>query len=964
MRRLSVLIAGLLAVQSCMNEELEIFSQEDVAANIVEVRFRTEVSDDTRSSVTVDDSAIKNINVYAFRDGVLADEVYSLSINGVVLNLPASATYNIYAVANMGMRAAPDNEDEFISNLKYSMTGIRALSRGVPMCCVNKNVNVAGESCTVNLHFERLAAKVNLSIDKSSLLEGLRVNSARLCQGASVVYPFRWKGQGGSRVESEAETFDGDYATSADLDRLNAGSEVTFYALENCQGILLPDNDSPELKVPEMIPGKESLCTYLEVDCEFDGSGFLEGDVRYRIYLGLDDCTSFDVPGNSSINISLMLTGDGLNAVSWKVNADVSVRDGYFSGEMVKGMHAMYDLYVGEGFLYEVSFSDELVEYLDNDIAGCTLRLIKDGEEVDGLISEVLDEEGNQLQIEMRCEDVADGELYLYAPSGKVIGCVDEDVRIKLPKMVVSEYPAWMDDEPVESLAYIPECEVNGEGLSVYAYFVDAQGYNLNGARAYGFDVGLFDLRGCDAYSENTPVRCFISQVEVMPKVKGNSAASINVRCVNSGKNHDDNMLLSAIYAAEKTAVMTVTECNFEVSSDFRIGVGILPITLTLVDNGWAGYYSCQLSMKVDNPSNLPLDVHVWQLMGTNSAYSPVDSDYVESNLIIDHVEYMTGEFYNGAPPLYGAFASFYSERNEEGDQALNDGRELVYPLEDISTEDLIKAVNYGHRGSGQMMHMVDATVAGHRLDASDVMLLDKVSDGTSHYDYLYYSSESWDYRGAGLCSADKVLKYPEDWTYDYPNLTPGRLDRLVKRLDDGETVCVSMLYAPNYGKMSVMTFAGMGAQYGLTLGFRYVGCVNGYVRTYPKGTWYAAQDNWCSADFSHEKAGVPLKETGYFVWADDGNLKTAMDQIYGHSYKDSDRPLGADSYMHRAHPTDMDLEMSLRVEGEKGYELYPFYTVWEDDYLEYYHAQDAVTYKCALNPVKDTYTIAVVRCR
>jgi hypothetical protein len=97
------------------------------------------------------------------------------------------------------------------------------------------------------------------------------------------------------------------------------------------------------------------------VDCEFDGSGFLEGDVRYRIYLGLDDCTSFDVPGNSSINISLMLTGDGLNAVSWKVNADVSVRDGYFSGEMVKGMHAMDDLYVGEVFLYEVSYSDELI---------------------------------------------------------------------------------------------------------------------------------------------------------------------------------------------------------------------------------------------------------------------------------------------------------------------------------------------------------------------------------------------------------------------------------------------------------------------------------------------------------------------------------------------------------------------------------------------------------------------------
>ena len=948
----------LLCALSCTMHEVEPVDSGSDDADVVAVAFRTGVSCPLKSSVSVDEPAINNINVYAYRNGVLVDEVFSVDLDEIVLRLPADYTYNIYAIANVGPCRADVDEETFLEELSCRIAGIGGLARGLPMRCANRNVYVTGKSQTVDILLERMAAKVTFSVDKASLLEGLRVTSVRLCQSACIVHPFKW--EGGSRVESPDDTFDGDHATAADLRSLNSGGEVFFYTLENCQGMLLPDNQDPSLKVPKMIPGKEGLCSYLEVGCEFDGSGLLEGDVCYRLYLGLDDCSSFDVPGNSCINVSLMLTGDGLKKVTWKVNADVSIRDGYASGEVGHGRHGMSDLYVGEVLLYEVELAEELAEYLGNDVSGCSLRLVRDGEIVPGLSARFLDGQG--LCAELRCEEVAEGALCLFDSAGRFAGCLEDEVRISLPRVVLSEYSEWMDDAPVEQLTYIPECEVNGAAAGVYIYLTDRQGYNLNGIHSYGFDSGLFDFRDGGTRSGDDAVRAVMADFEQMPQTAGSPAVRVDVSCANDGRSHEENLLLTEVYAAERSAMLTVEERNFELSSWFRIGLGIPQITLTLVDNGWAGYYACQLAMKVDNPSNLPLDVSFWQIVATNSAYGAVDYEYVEDNLRVEHLEYMTGEFYNGAPQLYGSMSGFCSERNEEGDQALDDGSALVYPLEGISTDDIIKAANYDRRGTGQMIHLVDATLAGRYLSALDLRLEDMVSNGSSRYDYMYYSEDSWNYRGAGLCSADLVLEWPQAWTHDCPNLTPGRMDRLVDRWDQGSSVCVSMLYDASQGRASVMTHAGKGAQYGLTLSFQYAGKVDGYVQTYPNGTWGKPQDNRCSVAFSHVKTGVPLVESALHVWADDAGLKSAMDQIYGYTYKDSDRPLGADAYMHRAHPTAMALNMNLCVEGEKGGELYPYYVLWDADYLEYYHSQDAKIYKCALNSVTNAYRLSVVR--
>ena len=137
---------------------------------------------------------------------------------------------------------------------------------------------------------------------------------------------------------------------------------MSFYALENRQGVLLPDNDDPWNKTPLSLDEKADLCTYLEVNCRLDGSGLCVGDVVYRLYLGQDNCTDFNIYRNSVLEVSLYLTVDGMKeAISWRVTSDYSLNDGYAYGWISRGNHSEHELYVGEKFEYSLSLSDQMM---------------------------------------------------------------------------------------------------------------------------------------------------------------------------------------------------------------------------------------------------------------------------------------------------------------------------------------------------------------------------------------------------------------------------------------------------------------------------------------------------------------------------------------------------------------------------------------------------------------------------
>lgn len=279
----------------------------------VDFRFGDDLSDfGTRSSVSADESEIKDINIYAYRDGRLEGSVYSHGGGRSEMTLLSGNTYRFYAMANTGEVEAPLDEQDLLT-YRFSLDDIMMVELdGFPMSGLTE-VAIGKGNTTVEIILRRLVAKVRLKVDVTDL-PGFTVRSVRLMNTPKDVAPF-------AENSAASETLSGDYATNSDIAAINSGKSAYFYMLENCQGVLLPGNNDPWKKVPENIPGgKAGLCTYMEVEAELDGSSGLQGPVTYRFYLGQDVTSDFSIFRNTDNIITLIATEEGINRVSWKIS--------------------------------------------------------------------------------------------------------------------------------------------------------------------------------------------------------------------------------------------------------------------------------------------------------------------------------------------------------------------------------------------------------------------------------------------------------------------------------------------------------------------------------------------------------------------------------------------------------------------------------------------------------------------
>lgn len=290
----------------------------------VDVEFSVSCTDSTqtRSSIAASETAVANLNLLVYYDGKLEAASYIESPTSFSMSLVRGRTYNMYALANMGKVTAPSTEDQ-MQGYQYSISKITDIKQGLPMCWSIEDKTISGTSPAISIILERMVSRVGFSID-SSELEDFTVTAVRLRQGALKMYPFFENGSGGSRASSPSDVGDGDWASSSDLTKLNAGGKATFYALENCQGVLLPGNKSAESKIPSEIPSSADLCTYLEMTASY--SGKYEGvpvssdNVVYRFYIGNDNCSDFNVIRNNDVDISLTVTRERIFDESWRVS--------------------------------------------------------------------------------------------------------------------------------------------------------------------------------------------------------------------------------------------------------------------------------------------------------------------------------------------------------------------------------------------------------------------------------------------------------------------------------------------------------------------------------------------------------------------------------------------------------------------------------------------------------------------
>ena len=302
MWRMFLCLAALCLAVSCQMEPQPVLADAEVRVCCV-----VTVS---KSSVPFADDAVRNLNVFAYRDSVLERAAYTES-GSVELLLVRGKSYDFYALANVGAVSAPLHERDLPSLSLPVDPGLA--STGIPLCTRVPLRAVAGASSgPLVLSPQRLAARVSLRLDKRLERCDFTPLSVRICQAAADLHPFAPE----SRAAAVAA---GDSAAGSDIARLTAGEKAVFYLPENCRGVLLPGNDDPWEKVPDVLDDEEAaLCSYLEVNGTWTTKG-ASAPLCLRLFLGADNCSDFNVRGGTSHELTLTLSDEGTLACNWKV---------------------------------------------------------------------------------------------------------------------------------------------------------------------------------------------------------------------------------------------------------------------------------------------------------------------------------------------------------------------------------------------------------------------------------------------------------------------------------------------------------------------------------------------------------------------------------------------------------------------------------------------------------------------
>ena len=306
--------AALLAV-SCGREEIEVDAS--VKDGIL-VCTPCVAEMTTKSQITSAEDKLSEASVAVYdASGTFIRSVYKTDMNAIEFPLlHIGETYRVYAAFNMGDIAFPVSESD-IASLTHSWDVSGMNSKGLPMVW-SGTVDMSSASQNVSMQAVRLVSKISFHCDDSGLDDhkgSFTVSSVALKNATRTVSVF---GDAQS-LKGEAD-YSSDSATAADVTSLNAGGKVSFYTFENLCGTLLAGNTDPWKKVPENISGNAAKCTYLEVTGTYstDG-GTASAPVTYRMYLGENATTNFDLLRNYVYDVTLCPSDEGIGRTSWKI---------------------------------------------------------------------------------------------------------------------------------------------------------------------------------------------------------------------------------------------------------------------------------------------------------------------------------------------------------------------------------------------------------------------------------------------------------------------------------------------------------------------------------------------------------------------------------------------------------------------------------------------------------------------
>ena len=638
-------MAALMLTASCSLPIIEDpHEQEQQQTETARLNLRLIKNTATKSSISPGEDKVNGICVMAYQksDGKLISVQTDKSADGIDMEL-TKGDYNIYVVANMDGFEAPSDEKDMEAAC-YEIDSFSDMSKGLPMCWKGSATMKAGQVTTVSAQLSRLVSKVEFKVEMG-VLEGLSITSVQLKQGAGYIRPFM---AGGSRIMSENETRDGDYATGEDIRKLMAGESICFYVTENCQGKLLEGNVDPWMKIPYEIKEASGICTYIEMTGKWNEDAFYEGTITYRFYLGEDAVTDFNVKRNTIQNLTLYLEEDSFDKISWKIDTSkMEVVQWEAVTSFSNNFHTPDDFYVTENILMEFSLDGKGQKYwekLDNDFSligkdsqGNTIITFKDARDIGEGRFEALG----------TCIAAGDYEILMVNNGGGQVEYVLGSGTVHVPKIVAS-YDDIFTDNPVEAFTKETDFTINGSQADICLYLTDNDGYNLNQGHFYGCDFSLCEWNTGilnDTFGHDLCEKAII-QTSYGECMDDSYAVRYRIIFENDGKNKEWNRQLTE--SLGKGMIRLVYEESFSgAKGSHGLGLYCDPISITLKEMPTNQYIYARTEFMyiVNNPSNLPIVIRGLKLnsMRTDVAIDsevipilcePIEG-YLESNPLV-----------------------------------------------------------------------------------------------------------------------------------------------------------------------------------------------------------------------------------------------------------------------------------------------------------------------------------------
>ena len=289
-----IAVCSMLFCCACSDSDIEL-NPATQAKQQLAMTFRCGAMSPTRAAT--DDTRIDDINLYLFpANGDPARHIYIAPVRPVVLELP-KGDYMLYAIANLG-RDTGERTQDFVRTLRIERDPAALADAPFPMSA-QQAVTVRGDT-QIAVSLVRAVAKVNFNYTVATdFASSFRVKSVQLRSVPCSATFF-----GSSRAESSEAVAD-----MPPVETSATAYAATYYLLENRQGQVAgigSQQQKDQTRAPEH-------ATYIAIAGEADGT-----QVVYRIYLGENNTTDFNVGRNRVYNIDARILG--LNTVDWRVS--------------------------------------------------------------------------------------------------------------------------------------------------------------------------------------------------------------------------------------------------------------------------------------------------------------------------------------------------------------------------------------------------------------------------------------------------------------------------------------------------------------------------------------------------------------------------------------------------------------------------------------------------------------------